>query len=96
MGGEGATPVKNKSVPLNLSINQTKTPKENSSSAKKAAMFKPEERLNISVDIGVKGGPHVQKIDNNLRLSRISEEKLNISVDGISSRAQSLSNNDDD
>lgn len=31
-------------------------------------------------------------IDNNLRLSRITEEKMNMSVDGVSSRGNSVIN----
>lgn len=50
-----------------------------------------DERLNLSVDVtskqglgGISGINGIQNIENNLRLSRISEEKMNNSVDGIS------------
>jgi hypothetical protein len=40
----------------------------------------------LSVEISTKhAAVNRNNIDNNMRLSRISEEKLNISVDGISS-----------
>ncbi len=40
----------------------------------------------MSVEISTKhAAVNRNNIDNNMRLSRISEEKLNISVDGISS-----------
>ncbi len=50
-----------------------------------AGLLKSDDRLNLSVEISTKQGSINRNLDNNLRLSRISEEKLNISVDGISS-----------
>lgn len=82
------TPYKNKSVPLNLSINQSKTPKDSIYNKKQlnTGLMKSDDRLNLSVDITNKSnGMNNKNIDTNLRLSRITEEKLNISVDGVSS-----------
>lgn len=70
-------------MPLNLSVNQSKTPKD----ASKKQGLKFDDRLNLSVEVGSRQASN--KIDNNLRLSRITEEKHNISVDGISSRGHS-------
>ena len=76
--------MKNKSVPLNLSINPQKTSKDQIYAKK--YLKQSEDKLNLSVDVGGKQGIiNRNNVDNNLRLSRISEEKLNISVDGISS-----------
>ena len=76
--------MKNKSVPLNLSINPQKTSKDQIYAKK--YLKQSEDKLNLSVDVGGKQGViNRNNVDNNLRLSRISEEKLNISVDGISS-----------
>ena len=47
--------------------------------------MKSDDRLNLSVEITSKQNSINRNIDTNLKLSRISEEKLNISVDGISS-----------
>lgn len=53
--------------------------------------MKPDDRLNLSVEIVNSSKQNNAKlIDNNLRLSRITEEKLNNSMDGISSRGNSV------
>jgi hypothetical protein len=72
-------------VPLNLSINYAKTPKELSSKASP----NNNDKLNLSVDIvkpkaNTKIKYPVHEV-NSLRLSRITEEKLNNSVNDISS-----------
>lgn len=55
--------------------------------------MKPEDRLNLSVEIvNSSKQNHSKLIDNNLRLSRITEEKMNNSVDGYSSRGNSVIN----
>jgi hypothetical protein len=49
------TPYKNKSVPMNLSIHTAKTPKESNSKLKSNGIIsKGDERLNLSVDLGLK------------------------------------------
>lgn len=78
------TPNKNKSVPLNLSINTTKSPHDNPI---KKNNNRSEEKLNLSVDIAISKNNNKNLYDNNLRLSRISEEKLNNSVSDIGSKA---------
>eukprot|EP00347_Sterkiella_histriomuscorum_P022565 403338002 len=106
------TPYKNKSVPHNLSISQNnKTPKESNSHHQNAlssiynkkqsnhTLMKPEDRLNLSVEIvnsSKQNQINNKIIDNNLRLSRITEEKMNNSVDGISSRGNSVIHNIND
>lgn len=59
-------------------------------------MVKTDDRLNLSVEVvnssKHNSGINSKLIDNNLRLSRITEEKLNMSVDGISSRGNSVIN----
>lgn len=86
------TPYKNKSVPLNLSIsNQNSNKRDNSVSKKSNSVVKGsipnglDDRLNFSLDISNGGksmGPGmISNVENNLKLSRISEEKLNNSMD---------------
>ena len=61
MTSHSVTPYKNKSVPLNLSINTTnnKTPKDgsstgNSNAKKSNYTVRSDDRLNLSVDVGHK------------------------------------------
>ena len=69
-------------MPLNLSINYAKTPKEYS---KKGNTNRSDDRLNLSVEVSQKReNRNIQ--ENSVRLSKITEEKLNLSVNDVSSR----------
>ena len=73
---------------MNLSINNIKTPKEASNKLKlNLNIGEEKERLNLSVDVGLKNNNNYKNLyENNMRLSRITEEKLNNSISEINSK----------